>query len=182
MVRDARRRAPHHEGLALARLELARRIGRRHGGGAADGARRTWRAACGWTRRSAWRRRLARCGRGVAKTAEEILERRRRILRRPRRLLLLLDLSGLARLPRLSESGLTGLQRRTLLRLLPLSGLHDRSVGRDACHRRIALGLFAADFAARPGKIVGASGGRRERLALHQRSRGEPIDGCGSRA
>jgi hypothetical protein len=63
-------------------------------------------------------------------------------LRRPLLLLLwrplLLELAGLSRLrlSRLSESGLAGLRLRTLLRrLLPLSGLHNRAVGCNACHR-----------------------------------------------
>ena len=56
-----------------------------------------------------------------------------------------------------------------------------RGIGGAAARRRvgdrhIALGLFAADLAARPGEIIGAAGGRRQRLALHQRARGERID------
>jgi hypothetical protein len=34
-------------------------------------------------------------------------------------------------------------------------------IKRCRCHRRLTLGLFASDFAARPHKIVGAAGGRR---------------------
>jgi len=54
---------------------------------------------------------------------------------------LLLELAGLSRLnkSRLSEPGLAGLRLWTLLRLLrgllPLSGLHHRAVGCNACHR-----------------------------------------------
>jgi hypothetical protein len=36
--------------------------------------------------------------------------------------------------------------------------------------------LFAADFAARPHEIVGATGGRGQRLAFYQRSGGKRID------
>ena len=57
-----------------------------------------------------------------------------------------------------------------------------RSARRCRCHRRVALGLFAADFAARPGKIVGAAGRRGQRLTLHQRPRGERIDRGRTRA
>jgi len=42
--------------------------------------------------------------------------------------------------------------------------------------------LFASDFAARPGEIIGAAGGWRERLALDQRPRGERIDRGRARA
>jgi len=42
--------------------------------------------------------------------------------------------------------------------------------------------LFASDFAARPGEIIGAAGGWRERLALDQRPRGERIDRGWARA
>ena len=44
-------------------------------------------------------------------------------------------------------------------------------------HRGISLDLFSADLAARPGEIIGAAGGRRQRLALDQRARRQRIDG-----
>ena len=50
------------------------------------------------------------------------------------------------------------------------------------CHRRFALGLLASDFAARPDIIIGAAGGRRQRFALDQRSRGQRIDRGRARA
>src|SRR5579872_3911063 len=62
--------------------------------------------------------------------------------------------------------------------LLPGLGCGRRALGSDGSHRRFALGgLFAPDFAARPGKVVGPPGRRRQRFALHQRARDERIDG-----
>ena len=55
------------------------------------------------------------------------------------------------------------------------------AVRRRRRHRRIALGLLAADFAARPGIIIGTAGGRGQRLTLHHRLRGERIDSGGTR-
>ena len=40
------------------------------------------------------------------------------------------------------------------------------------CHWRLTFGRFASNFAAGPGKIVGATGRRRERLAVDQRALG----------
>src|ERR1700736_82402 len=42
------------------------------------------------------------------------------------------------------------------------------ATGRCRCHWRLTLGPFASDFAARPGKIVGATGRRRQRLTFDQ--------------
>ena len=50
------------------------------------------------------------------------------------------------------------------------------------CRRICALGLLTSDFAARPGKIVRAAGGRRQRFALDQRSGGERVNRCGPRS
>src|ERR1700754_256566 len=66
-----------------------------------------------------------------------------------------------------------GLDRTQLLRLRRWRRGHHRrrpAIGRGRGDRHLALGLFAADFAARPGEIVGASGRRRQRLALDQRT------------
>jgi hypothetical protein len=50
------------------------------------------------------------------------------------------------------------------------------AIPRCRCHCILTLGPFASDFAARPGKIIGAAGRRHERFTLYQRARGERID------
>ena len=58
-------------------------------------------------------------------------------------------------------------------RRLPYRG---DAIARCRCHCFLTLDPFASDFAARPGKIIGAAGGRRQRFALDQRASGERID------
>ena len=136
MVRDARRRAPHHEGLISLPPKKARCPRRR-----SDITRRP-----GNTGRTWWRRLLLRISKKV------------------------------------SGRGRTGLDRARLFRLRRRVGCRCRSFRRNGSGWGFALGLFAADFAARPGEIIGAAGGRRERLALDQRPRGERVDRGRARA
>src|SRR5260370_85985 len=136
MVRDAPRRAPHHEDLISLPPKKARCRCRR-----SDIARRPRNTGRTW-----WRRLLLRISKKV-----------------PGR-------------------GRAGLDRARLFRLRRRIGCRCRSLRRNGCRWRFALGLFAADFAARPGEIIGAAGGRRERLALDQRPGGERVDRGGAPA
>ena len=172
--------APHHEGLASERVLIsARRIGRRHGGGAADLGRRTRRAVIGRrTRRGTGRRDLARRGRGVAEaTAEEIPEATASCSAPAAAAA---SAAAVGRVAPASPASAVqirvGRAAAAAAAAVAVSGpeLHHAAVGRDACHRRIASGLLAADFAARPGEIVGAAGGRRQRP--------RPSPGCARRA
>src|SRR6476620_4004172 len=119
MVRDARRGAPHHEGLIGLPPEKARCPRRR-----SDITRRPWNIGGTW-----WWRLLLHI-------SEKVPGRRR-----------------------------TGLDRARLFRFRRRVGCRFRCFRRNGCRWSFALGLFAADFAARPGEIIGAAGGRRERLA-----------------
>ena len=56
------------------------------------------------------------------------------------------------------------------------SGRSGHSIRGCRRYRRITLGLFAPDFAARPDEIIGTPGGRRQRFALDQRARRQCID------
>ncbi len=134
MVRDARRRAPHHEGLISLPPEKSRCPRRR-----SDIARRARNIG-------RWRRRSLHISKKVPRCR------------------------------------CTGLDRARLFRLRRCAGCRCRSVRRNGRRWSFALRLFASDFAARPGEIIGAAGGRRERLALDQGSRGERIDRGRARA
>ena len=83
---------------------------------------------------------------------------------------------------KVAHRGRAGLNRTNLFRLRRRGRCRSCSIRGNGCHRCFALGLLAPDFAARPDKIIGTAGGRRQRLALNQRSRCERIDRGGARA
>ena len=62
------------------------------------------------------------------------------------------------------------------------AGAVRRPSGANRGNRSLALGLLASDLAARPDEIIGAAGGRRQRLALDQRARRQRVDRGGARA